>query len=135
MKSPGLFLISFALASVSAFSQNSSSTKIYFYSIPSSSLITTLNPDMPIRIGKCTLLETDEDSLGINILKDKIIYIHFERGHTYYYRNVGGGRYAFSTLSACSESEFWLNTYFAGVGTYRHYFLDKKSGLKLIEGK
>lgn len=136
MKLFGLFTVFFTWVSASAFSQNSLSTKIYFYSIPANSLTTTLNPGTPVRIGRCTLLETDEDSLGITILKDKVIYLHFERGHTYYYRSTGGaGAYSPLMLNECSENEFWLNAHFAGIGTYRHYFLNKKSGLKLIETK
>ena len=116
--------------------QSRISTKIYFYSLPANSLLTSANPDKPIRIGKCTLLETNLDSLGLDLLKDKRIYIHFVPGQTYYYRNIIT---AFSTvggtaiLSACSEQEFWLNVYFLGIGTYRHYLLDRQVGLKLIE--
>ena len=135
MKSTCLTIICSVLISLSAFGQGSLSTKIYFYSAPSISLATTLNPDTPIRIGKCTLVETNADSLGLRILKDKVVYIHFERGHTYYYRSLGGGNYTNSTLSACTESEFWLNVYSLGAGTYRHYFLDKESGVKLLEEK
>ncbi|UFH57607.1 hypothetical protein [Spirosoma sp. KNUC1025] len=114
------------------------STKIYFYSLPSNSLLTSANPDKPIRIGKCTLLETNLDSLGLDLLKDKRVYIHFESGQTYYYRSIISTSTAISAtaiLTPCAEQDFWLNVYFLGIGTYRHYYLDKEAGLKLLEEK
>ena len=128
----------FWLGLTSLWAQSSPSTKIYLYSLPSNSLFTSANPDEPIRINKCTLLETNLDSLGLDLLKDKRVYIHFVPGQTYYFRRIlgtprsDGGT---ATLSACSEQEFWLNVYYLGIGTYHHYFLDRETGLKLIEEK
>jgi hypothetical protein len=61
-------------------------TRLYFMALPANSFHTTLNPDKPIRIDRCTLLETNADSLGIVVTSKKTAYLHFERGRTYYFR-------------------------------------------------
>lgn len=118
------------------FSQNNL-TKIYIFSLPSGRLITTSNPDDPIKINKCTLLETNLDSLGLELMPEKKVYLHLEAGRTYYYHKILTSASGTGTaiLSECTEHEFWLNVYFVGIGTYRHYILDKQSGLKLLEEK
>lgn len=123
--------------SIPMFSQTGT-TKIYLFFLPSGRLTTTSNPDNPIRINKCTLLETNMDSLGLEMMQDKKVYLHFEAGRTYYYQKIitnASGNGGTAVLSECTEQEFWFNAYFSGVGTYRHYFLDKQSGLKLLEEK
>lgn len=116
--------------SIPLFSQNKL-TKIYLFSLPSARLTTTSNPDEPIKINKCTLLETNLDSLGLELMPEKKVYLHLEAGRTYYYHKILPN----GILSECTEHEFWLNVYFIGIGTYRHYLLDKQSGLKLVEEK
>ena len=122
--------------SMPLFSQNRP-TKIYLFSLPSSRLITTSNPDDAIKINKCTLIETNLDSLGLELLPEKKVYFHLEPGRTYYYHKIltNGSGIGTGVLSECTEQEFWLNVYYVGIGTYRHYFLDKQSGLKLLEEK
>ncbi|AEI48378.1 hypothetical protein [Runella slithyformis] len=122
--------------SISLISQNRT-TKIYFFSLPSSKLVTTSNPEDPIKINKCTLLETNLDSLGLELLSEKKVYLPLEAGRTYYYHKIltNGSGIGTAIVSECTEKEFWLNVYYVGAGTYRHYFLDKQSGLKLLEEK
>lgn len=137
MKTLLLSFICLLEISIPMFSQNRS-TKIYLFSLPSSRLTTMSNPDTPIKINKCTLLETNLDSLGLDLLQEKKVYLHFEAGRTYYYTKIitnGSANGGSPILSECTEQEFWLNAYFVGMGTYRHYFLDKESGLKLLEEK
>ncbi|WP_420150809.1 hypothetical protein [Spirosoma sp.] len=115
--------------------QTSPATKIYFFSNRIISIRTTRNLDDPVKVSYCTLLETDLDSLGFNITPGKTVYIHFERGHTYYFRSVGGGASvsAQPSLTLSTEQEFWLNAHVYGNGKYRHYSLRQQTGLKLIE--
>jgi hypothetical protein len=118
--------------------QSQPTAKIYFYCLPSNSLIISQVPDKPIKIGKCTLLETNADSIGIELSRGKRVYLHFETGKNYYFhRIITGTNYVGATpvLSPSTEQAFWLNAYFSGMGTYRHYYLDKQSGLQLIEEK
>ena len=117
-----------------AFGQKQTTTKLYFYSDPSTELSTVANPTEPIIINQCTLVETNLDSLGLKIFKNKTVYIPLKPGQTYYFRRVitSHASLATATLSACSEEDFWLNGYFSGMRTYRHYFLGKDSGLKLL---
>lgn len=134
MKTSFLLLLNFFLISI-AFGQKKSVTKLYFYCDPSTELSTVSNPSDPIKINRCTLLETTLDSLGLKIFKNKTIYIPLKPGQTYYFRRIIGSYTtpnATATLNACSEEDFWLNGYFSGMGTYRHYFLDKDAGLKLL---
>ena len=124
-----LFLIGTALG------QKKGATKLYFYCDPSTELSTVANPSDPIKINRCTLVETNLDSLGLKIFKNKTIYIPLKPGQSYYFRRIISNYSTVNatiTLSACSEEEFWLNGYFSNMGTYRHYFLDKDSGLKLL---
>lgn len=131
MKSISLVFVFFAVVNQSAIGQ--SVTRIYFFNALAQSITTPLNPEDPIKISRCTLLETDADSLGIPVFKDKFVYLHFERGKTYYYLNAGSGQNYYAPLRDCSENEFWLSVYFSGGRTYRHYILTKKTGLKLLE--
>ncbi|MPR33626.1 hypothetical protein [Salmonirosea aquatica] len=134
MKTPFLILLNLFLIGA-AFGQKQATTKLYFFSDPSAQLFTVSNPNEPILINQCTLVETNLDSLGLKIFKNRIVYIHLEPGQTYYFRRIISSHesmLATATLSACSEEDFWLNGYFAGMRTYRHYFLGKDSGLKLL---
>ncbi|GAB3049837.1 hypothetical protein [Spirosoma pulveris] len=118
--------------------QSQPTAKIYFYCLPANSLTITQAPDKKIKIGKCTLLETTVDSIGIELTKGKLIYLHFELGKSYYFLRVlssVNNIQARGTLVPSTEEAFWLNAYFSDMGTYRHYFLDMKSGLQLIEEK
>jgi hypothetical protein len=136
MKTILLAFIGLLGISIPSVSQNKP-TKIYLFSLPSSKLVTTSNPDDPIKINKCTLLETNLDSLGLELLPEKKVYLHLEAGRTYYYHKIltNGSGIGTAIISECTEQEFWLNVYYVGIGTYRHYFLDKQSGLKLLEEK
>lgn len=120
----GLFATSWA--------QNTQLTKIYLCG--NAVFNTVLNPDDPIVVGNVTLVETTLDSLGFQILKDKVMYVPFALGKTYYFRSEGGGNYTNSWLVSCTEQEFWLNANRLGTWKYRHYILDK-GGIKLIEEK
>ena len=133
MKNSFILLLNLLLISA-AFGQNKAVTKLYFYCDPSTELLTVANQKDPIKISRCTLVETTLDSLGLKIFKNKTINIPLKAGHTYYFRRITSsyGGLASATLSACSEEDFWLNGYFSGMGTYRHYFLDKDAGLKLL---
>lgn len=134
MKTSFLFLLNFFLIGT-AFGQKQATTKLYFFSDPSAKLSTVSNPNEPILINQCTLVETNLDSLGLNVFKNKTVYIHLKSGQTYYFRRIISSHeslLATATLSACSEEDFWLNGYFSGMRTYRHYFLDKDLGLKLL---
>ncbi|QHV93820.1 hypothetical protein [Spirosoma endbachense] len=127
-----LFFLKLMMVSAIAFCQSPATTRLYFVAMPANSFHTTLNPDKPIKIGRCTLLETNADSLGIVVTNKKTAYLHFERGRTYYFR-VYGGHSVQSMTSLVSETEFWLDVGFNGASTYRHYFLDKEKGLTLLE--
>jgi hypothetical protein len=133
MKTLSLILLNLLLIST-AFGQKKATTKLYFYCDPAMELSTVSNPSDPIKINRCTLVETTLDSLGLKIFKNRTIYIPLKPGQTYYFRRIisSYGGLASATLSACSEEDFWLNGYFSGMGTYRHYFLEKESGLKLL---
>ena len=134
MKASLLILFNLLLIGT-AFGQKRSATKLYFYCDPSTQLLTVSNPDDPIKISRCTLVETTLDSLGLKIFKNKTIYIPLKPRQTYYFRRIISSystANATAILSACSEEDFWLNGYFSSMGTYRHYFLDKDSGLKLL---
>ncbi|GAB4015950.1 hypothetical protein [Spirosoma koreense] len=118
--------------------QSQPTAKVYFYCLPSNSLIITQAPDKKIKIGNCTLLETNIDSIGIELTRGKIVYLHFELGKSYYYQRILSSLNnirSTGALISSTEEAFWLSTYFSGMGTYRHYFLDTKSGLRLIEEK
>ncbi|UFH53675.1 hypothetical protein [Spirosoma sp. KNUC1025] len=134
MKTSCLLLLCLCLTGT-AFGQKKSVTKLYFYCDPSTELSTVANSGNPIRISRCTLVETTLDSLGLKIFKNRTIYIPLQPGRTYYFRRIISSYATVNApaiLSACSEEDFWLNGYFSGMGTYRHYFLDKDSGLKLL---
>ncbi len=148
MKLIRLLIAGILLSIQTSHAQNSTLTKIYLHQPKSTGggyeIRTTLNPNTPIEIGKrgrdeYVLVETDADSLGFNLKNNKTIYIHFERGRTYYYRFVIN--YLFpvsnspnpSTVDEVTEREFWLNIYLNDA-TYRHYILRKNSGLSLQEG-
>lgn len=111
--------------------QNPPTTKIYLRG--QVSITTILNPNDPILVGNITLLETNLDSLGFQLLKDKVIYVPFEVGKTYYFHSEGGGNFVNSWLVGSSAQEFWLNVNTHLTGKYRHYFLDRTNGLKLLE--
>ena len=134
MKTSLLILLNLFLIGA-AFGQKQAMTKLYFFSDPSAKLFTVSNPNDPIIINQCTLVETNLDSLGLKIFKNKTVYIPLKPGQTYYFRRIISSHQsllATATLSACSEEDFWLNGYFSGMRTYHHYFLDKDSGLKLL---
>ncbi|WP_420148142.1 hypothetical protein [Spirosoma sp.] len=133
MKTSFLILINLLLIST-AFGQKKTVTKLYFYCDPATELSTVSNSGNPIKINRCTLVETTLDSLGLKIFKNKTIYIPLKPGETYYFRRIISSHagLATATLSACSEEDFWLNGYFSGMGTYRHYSLDRDTGLKLL---
>jgi hypothetical protein len=134
MRSYFLILLNVFLIAA-AFGQEKAATKLYFFSDPSAQLFTVSNPNEPIIINQCTLVETNLDSLGLRIFKNKTVYIPLKPGQTYYFRRLVSSHeslLATATLSACSEEDFWLNGYFSGMRTYRHYFLGKDSGLKLL---
>ena len=124
-----------SIASQLSVGQTLSATRLYISSDRNILIRTTLNLDNPVKVNYCTLLETDLDSLGFIITPSKTVYIHFERGHTYYFRSVGGGATvsAQPSLTLSTEQEFWLNVHVYGVGKYRHYLLRQQTGLKLIE--
>jgi len=146
MKAIVLLIAAILLSVEMSYAQNSPLTQIYFHQARATKggydLRTTLNPDVPIEIGKhgtdgYTLLETDADSLGFELRNKKIIYIHFKAGKTYYYRIVANYlpiSYGSSptTVNEVTEQEFWLNVYLNNP-TYRHYVLKKRSGLSLLE--
>ena len=131
MKPVSLFILLFMVINQPTIGQTM--TKIYFFNALAQLITTPLNPEDPIKVSRCTLLETDADSLGIPVFKDKFIYLHFDRGKTYYYLNAGSGQNYYTPLRYCTENEFWLSVYFSGGRTYRHYTLTKKAGLKLVE--
>ncbi len=147
MKSIILIIASVLLSTQVSYAQNSALTQIYFHQLRSTGagyeIRTTLNPDVPIEIGKrgsdgYVLLETDADSLGFKLRNNKTIYIHFNRGRTYYYRLVSNYLLPISnsngpiTVNEVTEQEFWLNVYLNNP-IYRHYILKKDSGLSLQE--
>lgn len=135
MKTNLVFLTCFLFLYGPAYGQNTALTKIYFFSSAPQNLVTTLNPGKPIKINRLTLLETDQDSLGLQILDSKTVYLRFEAGKTYYYRSIADFNTFNFTVDSCSENEFWLNVHFIGARLFRHYSLVKNSGLKLLEEK
>lgn len=110
MKTSFLILLNLFLIGA-AFGQKKSVIKLYFYCNPSTELSTVSNPSDPIKINRCTLVETTLDSLGFKIFKNKTIYIPLKPGQTYYFRRIigsyGVNSTATATLSACSEEDFW----------------------------
>lgn len=130
-----LIILAWTISHYPSLGQTAPTTKIYIYSDRSISIKTTLNLTEPIKVNFCTLVETTLDSLGFNITSSKTVYIPFQRGHSYYFRSVGGGASATAqpSLTLSTEQEFWLNAHVYGTGKYRHYFLDQLAGLKLIE--
>ena len=136
MKFLTLSILCFIMGISIAPGQNRPSTKIYFYCWPSSSLTIMQAPNQPIKISKCTLLESSVDSIGIQITKKKSVYLHFEPGKTYYFQRTltdDMSLDATGVLTSMTEETFWLNAHFSRIGTYRHYRLDKLSGLQLVE--
>lgn len=133
MKTILFILLNFFLLGTAS-GQGKAATKLYFYCDPAMNLSTVSNSGNPIKIDRCTLVETTLDSLGLKIFKNKTIYIPLKPGQTYYFRRIisSYAGLATATLSACSAEDFWLNGYFSGMGTYRHYYLDSDSGLKLL---
>lgn len=147
MKSIILLVAGLLLSAQLLHAQNSALTRIYMHQLKSTGkgyeLRTTLNPDTPIEIDKrggegYVLVETDADSLGLKLKNNKIVYLHFKRGQTYYYRLVNNYLQPVSnspspiTVHEVTEQEFWFNVYLNNP-VYRHYLLKKDSGLSLLE--
>lgn len=135
MKLTVLFLLCFVAGISLTMGQSRASTKIYFYCWPSTSLTITQAPDQPIKIGRCTLLESSVDSIGIPLTRKKNIYLHFEPGKTYYFQRTltdDMSLDATGVLTPMTEEAFWLNAALSRMGTYRHYRLDT-TGLQLLE--
>ncbi|RZK40748.1 MAG: hypothetical protein EOO61_06335 [Hymenobacter sp.] len=147
MKSTTLLVAGLLSSTQLLHAQNSALTRIYVHQLKSTGngyeLRTTLNPDSPIEIGRrgsegYVLVETDADSIGLKLKNNKTVYIHLERGQSYYYRLVTNYLQPVSynpspiTVNEVTEQEFWLNIYL-NTPSYRHYLLKKDSGLSLQE--
>ncbi len=134
MKLKVLFLLCLVAGIHLTMGQPPASTRIYFYCWPSTSLTLSQAPNQPIKISRCTLLESFVDSIGIQLTRQRSVYLHFEPGKMYYFQRTLSDDMSLNAagvLTPLTEEAFWLNAHFSKIGTYRHYRLDKV-GLQLI---
>ncbi|WP_375444513.1 hypothetical protein [uncultured Fibrella sp.] len=132
-----LFAFFGMLLSKKSLAQSNPLTKIYLYNGGSIDIKTRESLNQPIRVSGYTLVETNLDSLSLSVLGDQFVSVPFERGRTYYFRAVGSGVTTEGSFTTSTEQEFWLNVnaFRRASHRYRHYLLDKESGLKLLEEK
>ncbi|GAB3916745.1 hypothetical protein [Larkinella terrae] len=104
------------LLGLAPFSFGQKPTRLHFLNTASTigapRLRTTRNLDKDIKILKneWTVVQTDEDSLGI-VFEDRPYYIHLNPGKSYYFVISTGERLTY-WVREVSESEFLLNAHF-----------------------
>ncbi|MBO0939819.1 hypothetical protein J2I47_24960 [Fibrella sp. HMF5335] len=123
-----LFLVVFTLFSRQSLYAQSRTAKIYFTDGPGRDLITTFDPNKPIRLKVCcpTLVEVDADTLGL-LIGGKPVFIPVERGKSYYFRMASN-----TGLFETTPLEFWLNlSIYSNSNTdkFRHFIISKKVGV------
>ena len=86
--------------------KKAATTKIYLGLLNSSTrLRTTTDPNFELDISSknqvsYTLLETDQDSLGLILANGQVTFLHGERGKSYYYVLQKGADFGFRDVSA-----------------------------------
>lgn len=132
MKSILLLFLCTLACSRQGVAQNSPLAKIYIgiFGI-SNNLRTTLDPNFELdisiknRVGY-TLVEIDQDSLGLILANGQVVFLQCEAGKSYYYLDQKGDSFGFRELSA---NAFWLTMATQNVKRYNHYIITKKTGI------
>lgn len=73
-----------------------------------------------------TLIETDQDNLGLILANGQVTFLHCEVGKSYYYVLQKGDNFGFHDLSA---NAFWLTMATQHVKRYKHYIITRKAGI------
>lgn len=132
-----LFALLSLLTSTLSSAQTGSVNKIYLFAAQYDTLTFSNVNRKPIqgvvKIGRYTLVETNLSELLINYSSTSRLRIEFSQEQVYY-KQVGGFS-LYGKVSPLSEEAFKKKVNEKGPGIYRHYFLDKELGLKLLDQK